>query len=75
MISVADPTSKIRSKFEINKMNKIIDSIGLILQNSSSIADLNLKEDSIHLVYLARELGMGGQMEKIIHELKKVYKN
>lgn len=47
--------------------------MGLILQNVNVGTDLNISLQNEGIIYLARELGMGGEVDKIVGELKKVY--
>lgn len=73
MIEVVDPSSDFKSKFEISKMNKILDSVSLILQNVAEV-QAAISADNREVQWLARELGMGREVEKVVAELKKVYK-
>ena len=54
-------------------MTRILDSIGLILQNVSGI-DLSISSDTKGVVDLAKELGMVNEIERVVNELRKIYK-
>ena len=57
LIKVVDPAFSKHSKLELNKMSKILDSIGLILQNVSGV-DLVISAEHEGVKNLAQELGM-----------------
>lgn len=65
MIEVVDPSSDFKSKFEISKMNKILDSVSLILQNVAEV-QASISADNREVQWLARELGMGREVEKVV---------
>lgn len=46
-------------------MNKIMDSVSLILQNVSEV-EAKISPDNREVVWLAKELGMGKEIEKVI---------
>ena len=73
LIEVVDPSSSSHSKFEENKMSRIFDQIGLILQNVNSV-DLTITGDSKGVEHLAYELGMMDKKEQVVADLKRVYK-
>ena len=54
-------------------MNKILDSVSLILQNVTEV-QASITADNKEVQWLAKQLGMGCEMEKVVFELKKVYK-
>jgi hypothetical protein len=55
-------------------MSRILDSVGLILQNVSGV-ELTISSESKGVKHLARELGMGGQIEQMVSALRKVYRS
>jgi len=73
ILNVVNPTYSKRSKLELNKMARILDSVGLILQNVSG-TDLNITTDNKGVIDLAKELGMNNEIEKVVAELKKIYR-
>ena len=73
MIAVLDPAFSRHSKFEINKMTRILDQVGLILQNVSGV-DININADNQGVKHLAAELGMMDEIESVVTDLKRVYK-
>lgn len=50
-----------------------MDSVSLILQNVSDV-EAKITVENKDVVWLARELGMAKEVDKIVNELKKVYK-
>lgn len=54
MIEIVDPTSESKSKFELSKMSRILDSIALILQNVSTSTEFTINNDSKGVQHLAR---------------------
>lgn len=55
-------------------MVRIIDSVGLILQNVSGV-ELTISAESKGVRHLAKELGMGSQIEEMVAELRRVYRS
>lgn len=55
-------------------MVRILDSVGLILQNVTGI-ELNINAENKGVIDLAKELGMKKEVEKVVAELKKIYKS
>ena len=53
MIEVVDPSSDFKSKFEISKMNKILDSVSLILQNVTEV-QASISADNKEVQWLAK---------------------
>lgn len=54
-------------------MARILDSVGLILQNVSGV-DLAISAESKGVRHLAKELGMGSQIEQMVADLRRVYR-
>ena len=73
LISIVDPAISRHSKFELNNMNKILDQVGLILQNVNGV-DLKISCESRGVRHLAGELGMLDHLESVVSDLKRVYK-
>jgi hypothetical protein len=48
--------------------------VGLILQNVNGV-ELTISSESKGVKHLARELGMGGQIEQMVSALRKVYRS
>jgi hypothetical protein len=74
LLEVVDPAFSRHSKFELNKMTRIIDSVGLILQNVTGV-DLTINADNKGVQHLARELGMSDEIGQVVSDLKKVYRS
>ena len=73
LIEVVDPAFSKHTKFELNKMTRIVDSVGLILQNVSGV-DLTINAENKGVRHLAQELGMLDEIDQVVGDLKRVYR-
>ena len=74
MIDVVDPSINSKSHVEISKMNKIMDSVAMILQNVTG-TEVTITTNNKHIGWLAKELGMPREVRRLVEELKKVYRS
>ena len=73
MIDVVDPSVNSKSQVEISKMNRIMDSVSMILQNVTN-TEVAISPDNKHIGWLAKELGMPREVGRLVAELRKVYR-